>query len=117
MAFFALASERQGSVLYVRPSGELDFAATHRFVTELNQADGRELDGVVVDLRRLQFIDSTGLMALSQAASRARSLNVTFVLVRAPAELDRVFELTGVYNGVEVVNDPAEAQPILARAR
>ena len=113
MPFFSIASERQGSVLYVRPSGELDLAVTRHFVAELEQADGEQLDAVVVDLRRLEFIDSTGLLALSQAAERARSRNVSFVLVRAPAELDRVFELTGVYQRVEVVDHPIDARVLL----
>lgn len=65
-----LERDDQGSVR-VRLRGELDLSGAGRLEESLDRlaADGRP---VVLDLRELTFMDSTGLRVLLQAAERAR---------------------------------------------
>ena len=89
--------------------GELDIATTpvlHRALRR-TQTDARL---VVVDLRELQFMDCSGAQLLLTAHRRARWGGSRLVIVRGPAEVDRVFALLGVDHQLELVDGvPTEA--------
>ena len=61
---------------------------------------------LVIDLRGLSFIDSTGLSVLLAAAERARSQDRRLIVVRPPLPALRVFILTRVDAGMECIDDP-----------
>jgi anti-anti-sigma factor len=63
----SVRAEPHGTVVTV--SGELDVASSHELERELAR---QETALVVVDLRRLTFIDSTGLGVLVRAHQRAQ---------------------------------------------
>ena len=109
MAEFSLESGRDGSILHLRPVGELDLVAAYELEKAAEEIDGHEIKQVVIDLRGLTFIDSTGLHTLVRAASRARRQDCQLVIVRAPVEMERVFAMTGTYEGMVVVDTPEEA--------
>lgn len=103
MSEFSLETERKDGTLHVRPHGDFDLIAAWQVEKALRDVDPGETSAIVVDLRGLSFIDSTGLQTLTRGAQRARERDIAFTMVRAPAKMDRVFELTGTYEGVEVV--------------
>lgn len=78
--------------LTVRLHGELDVAT----VPSISEAiEAAEVDGpsrLVIDLKEVSFMDSSGIALLVQLANRVES-----VQVRSPsANVRRVFELTGL---------------------
>ena len=74
----------------MRLEGELDISG----VESLRRGLGRGVDGkeVVVDLRRLTFLDSMGLSALLEFALRATG---PVTLIRGPQQVHRVFQIIG----------------------
>ena len=91
---FAVDVQRGNAVAIVRPRGELDLGTveTLRAALEGIESAGR----VVLDLRGLSFIDSTGvhlLVALHQHAQRD-GFQLTLVAPAAPA--DRAIQLCGL---------------------
>ncbi len=68
--------------------------------------DGLEL--VVVDLRRLVFIDSTGLEAILRFESSARADGVELAVVRGPRAVERLFSVMQLDRRLRIVDDPAE---------
>lgn len=79
----------------VRLDGELDLhTAPHLAqVLRVAQAGGR---AVVLDLRRLEFIDCVGLAVISAADRRARlGQSRLILLVRAGGTVDRLLDITG----------------------
>jgi anti-sigma B factor antagonist len=74
-------------------------------MAELSASDA-EL--VVVDLRGLQFMDSTGLHLLIQAQQQAHDLGRRFALVRGPDQVQRLFDLTGLTETLTIVGSPDE---------
>ncbi len=92
-------------------SGELDLSTLDHLETVL---DG-SLDGkpglVVVDLRDLTFLDSSGLRVLLGLHAGQREKGGRVVLVRGPRRVHRVFELTRADQELEIVSDPAEIDP------
>lgn len=98
---------RFGSVS-VHPSGELDLATAPLLDKTLREAqfDARV---VVLDLRKLDFMDSAGVHVIVDAAERARREGRRLVVLRGPARVDRVFMLTGTADVVEISDhDPRQ---------
>jgi anti-anti-sigma factor len=75
--------------------GELDLAGAGQMEERLAAAEREAPKRVVVDLRRLAFIDSTGLRLLLQADARARERGYELVLLPGEPSVQRVFEVTG----------------------
>ena len=86
--------------------GELDVASTPELEAELVRATDKEL--VVVDLRELEFIDSTGLGVLVKAHDRAREAGRRFALVRGLGQVQRLLGLTGLSEQLAVADSPEE---------
>ena len=85
----------QGTTTTLALDGDLDLATVLDFETKLMQAR-RSADRVVVDLRNLDFLDSTGVGALISAHRDARVEDVELVILQGPPAVQRVFELSGI---------------------
>jgi anti-anti-sigma factor len=65
---------------------------------------------VVLDLRELTFIESTGVHVILDAAANVRPGKGRLIVVRGPAHVDRALNLTGASSQVLIVDlDPHEA--------
>jgi anti-sigma B factor antagonist len=89
-------------------SGELDLASAEELDGHLKQLEASEPDVLVLDLRELDFMDSTGLRTVIAADARAKDRGGRLVVVRAPEEVDRVFRLTRMDQHLELVDRPPE---------
>lgn len=78
----------------VAVSGELDVASSQVLERELEKLQGAAL--IVVDLRGLSFIDSTGLGVLVRAHQAAEEQGRRFGLVRGNGQVNRLLSLTGL---------------------
>jgi anti-sigma B factor antagonist len=98
-----------GTVAIVAPTGELDLSGAAVLEAELERlAAEPELGTVVLDMRGLQFMDSSGLRLVVVADMRARDAGRRFALVRGPETVHRVFEITRMNERLDFVADPAE---------
>jgi anti-sigma B factor antagonist len=61
---------------------------------------------LVLDLRGLTFIDSSGLRAVIMADQRVRAEGGRFVVVRGSDQVNQVMEMTGVAQRIELVDEP-----------
>lgn len=87
-------------------SGELDLASGPALEQELEKVSSSE--SVIVDLRDLEFIDSTGLSVLVKAHQRAQETGREFGLVKGSAQVQRLLDLTGLADRITVVDAPEE---------
>ncbi len=94
---------------WVQVAGELDLATSPQFRRTLREAQ-RAVRLVVLDLRELCFIDSSGTHVILDAAQDARRKGDRLLIVRGPAQVDRVLTLTEVCKRV-VIFDLAPAEP------
>ena len=86
---------RNGSVAIVAPTGELDLSGATILEAELDRlAADPELAGIVLDLRGLEFLDSSGLRLVVLADMQAREAGRRFSLIRGNETVHRVFEIT-----------------------
>ena len=88
--------------------GELDLASSPALEQELDKVAGEGL--IVVDLRQLEFIDSTGLSVLIRANRRAHERGAQFAVVagRDGGQVQRLLGLTGLQQRVRVAQTPDE---------
>jgi anti-sigma B factor antagonist len=89
-------------------AGELDLSSAPELERSLSalQADGRP---VVLDMRDVSFMDSSGLRVILAADSRARSSGSRLLLVAGPPGVQRVFQLTLLDRRLEFLDDPEQA--------
>lgn len=97
------------STVFVQATGDLDLSTAPDLERSLLavQRDGRH---VVLDLRGLSFMDSSGLRVILAADARARSTGGRFVLVEGPPGVQRVFQLTLLDRRLEFVEDPGQVK-------
>ena len=89
-------------------TGELDFASGSELATVLAGLAGRP-HRIVVDLSRLEFVDSSGVKLLVSAARSAESAGGGLVLVSPTASVRRVFEILHLFDVVAVLDDRQQA--------
>jgi anti-sigma B factor antagonist len=98
---------RERTVAIVAPTGELDLSGATVLEAELDRlAAEPELGIVVLDLRGLEFMDSSGLRLIALADMRAREAGRRFALIRGDDTVHRVFEITRMSERLEFVDDP-----------
>lgn len=90
------------SVLALR--GELDLASAPALDEELERVEAAGAKQVIIDLRDLEFMDSTGLSVLVRAHQRAEKAGMRFGLVKGPPQVQRLLVLTGVAERISVVD-------------
>jgi anti-sigma B factor antagonist len=99
-------------------SGELDIATVPLFEASLDRACAPETTALTLDLSGMTFIDSTGLAAVVLASKVAERNGYEFALVRGPAAVQRLFELTGLLDALPFLDgDDASASAAEPRAR
>jgi anti-anti-sigma factor len=108
-AFEIEVSSAEGEIKVVAVRGELDFDEAPAFgqvLAELRVEGERE---IVVDLRELMFIDSSGISVLVGAARAAAQARGTLVVAAPTAHVRRVFEIVSLSELVPVEDGLAEA--------
>ena len=110
MTELRVRTERTGTMSSVIPSGELDISTAGRVEAELRAVEAEEPGVIVLDLRELEFIDSTGLRVIIGADARARVDGRRLVLVEGPAHIQRVFRIALLDRRLEFVADPSEVE-------
>ena len=94
---FSVRIERRGDAAVVVPTGELDLATAPALEASLARAFEDDCGHVVLDLRELEFIDSSGLRTLLTARRQAEDAGQRFSLVAGHRGLERTLEIAGVH--------------------
>lgn len=97
---------------WVHVAGELDIATVPQLERTL-RAPRLQARLVVLDLRELAFIDSCGVHAILNASVRARQAGRRLLVMRGPANIDRILTLTGCSDDLEI-GDIDQVEPTVA---
>jgi anti-sigma B factor antagonist len=88
-------------------SGELDLSGAPALDEEIGRLAARDdVRRVVLDLRGLVFLDSSGLRVVALAARRLEGAGRDLLLVRGSETVQRVFEITRMAERLEFVDAP-----------
>jgi anti-sigma B factor antagonist len=88
----------------IRPVGELDISTVPVLEASLKDAHGAGHRLLVVDLRGLEFIDSTGLTLLTRWSLGAERDGYDLALVAGTERIQRLFELTRLITHFQFVD-------------
>ena len=98
--------ERSGATATVATRGELDMVVApglQRVIDDLLDDGVRRL---VLDLRGLEFIDSSGIAIACRLHARARRDGIEAIMVRGAPPIQRVFHVAGVEDRFAFVDAP-----------
>ena len=99
-------TEGKAAVVVVR--GELDLATSPELEEQLQRIWDVGSGQLVIDLRELEFMDSTGLSIIVKAHQRLSDEGRQLTLVRGSQQVQRLLDLTGVSERLQLVNSPEE---------
>jgi anti-sigma B factor antagonist len=109
VATFSTAVTRAGDTTIVSLSGDLDIATVPQLgplaAAELDRAECRAL---VLDLRELTFLDSTGIGCWVETRTHATALGKRMSIRDVPAAVRRVLEIGGLLALFERDSAPTE---------
>jgi len=105
---FRVHVRTDGRAAIIAVSGELDLASAPALESELEQAGRSESELLLLDLRELEFMDSTGLSVIVKAHQRLSEQGPSLYLIRGPQQVQRLLDLTGVAERLRLVNSPEE---------
>jgi anti-anti-sigma factor len=89
--------------VYVAPVGELDLSNAADVRAEVDEVRGVGFDDIVLDLRQTSFIDSTVIRVVLELTQRSKGEGWRFRIVPGPPPVQRVFEITGVLDRLDLV--------------
>jgi anti-anti-sigma factor len=103
-AFSAHAERRDGAAVVV-VGGELDLATVETLRSVLARPEAQS-DTLVLDLREVTFIDSSGLSVIVASHQKLRQAQGRFaVVVAQPSAVQRLFELCGLTEALTITDD------------
>lgn len=101
----AVERTRADGCEFLAVEGELDIATAPRMIAALNDAFANLVLPLVVDLSRVEFIDSTGLALLMNAHRRVLRRGKGFAIVCPGPPLSRIFEVADMVESLHVFPD------------
>jgi anti-sigma B factor antagonist len=96
-----IGSRREAGRVILTLEGELDLATADLLERAMNGLEHEPM--VVLDLERLQFVDSTGLRAVLAALERCRKHGQEFAITPGPQQVQRLLGVTGVGRHLRIV--------------
>jgi anti-sigma B factor antagonist len=103
---FEVSVERRAGTAIVHVVGELDLATAPTLTSTLQRLE-RPCDRVVLDVSRLQFIDSTGLQLAFDEYQRATRDGFEFVIAGAGESVLRTLRIAGLDLALPLAPDVA----------
>lgn len=105
---FRVEVHTEGRATVIAVGGELDLASAPALESELEAATQSDAALLVLDLRELEFMDSTGLSVIVKAHQRLSEEGRALSVVRGPQQVQRLLDLTGVAERLQLGNSPEE---------
>jgi anti-anti-sigma factor len=84
----------------VVPIGELDLSNVGQVDDQMRELVASGFHDLVLDLRRLVFIDSSALRMILAFLDDARDDGTNFAVIQGPPLVEHVFEITGILDRV-----------------
>ena len=100
-------SERADGFL-VELTGELDIASAANVESRLMELEERAPERIYLDLRKVSFIDSTGLSMIINADGRARKSGRRLTIVSGDGVPRRILRTVGLEDRLDVVTEMPE---------
>jgi len=108
MKLFSVEIAQRDGGIEAALSGEIDLSTVEELQERLETALEDDPRLIVLDLRQVSFLDSSGLRLILRLNKRQEDNDGRLVLVRGGRRVARVLEITGADRELEQVDDPSE---------
>jgi anti-sigma B factor antagonist len=105
---FLVQTQVADGAIMLTISGELDLVSSPALEQALEDLSAPEARLVMLDMRGLEFMDSTGIHLLVKADQRAHQAGQKFALIRGTEQVQRMLDLTGVSEQMTIVDSPED---------
>lgn len=102
---FRVELEPHRETIVVAAHGDLDIATAEPLRAKLQEVVDAGFRRVVLDLRAVSFIDSSGLRVILEARTGTADAGVDFALIPGPDSVQRLFEVTGTDSVLRFVDE------------
>ena len=106
MSRLTYESHRSDGTVRLSLAGEFDLSNASQVEEALEEVERERPALLILDLRELTFMDSTGLRVMVSADARARDDSRRLAVVQGPEPVHRVFRITGLDDHLEMVETP-----------
>ena len=96
----------QSQIAVIQPSGHVNAATVDELQSQLNNAVAYQ-ERILVDLHKVESLDSAGLMALVATQRKAQELKCRFSLCSVSPAIRIIFELTQLDRVFEIFDNRA----------
>jgi anti-anti-sigma factor len=97
------------AVAVVALEGEIDLSAVSEVEQRIAAAEAGGPAELILDLRQVTFMDSSGLRVLLGAHHRAEERGGEFAVVRGGEAVERLLEVTGLASRLRLLDEPPSA--------
>ena len=111
MLHFDLSTETDGGRTLVVFRGDLDIQVAGRAAEAVEKAEAEGPELLVFDLSGLSFMDSSGMAVVAAAHARAVEVGRRFVIVNPKGGVRKAFEVSGLDQAIETVDDVGSVYP------
>lgn len=109
MVRMEIAVEKNGDVVIVSPTGDLDAESAPLMRSRCEELLGDGENKYVIDLSNVAFMDSSGISALVNLYKRVRIGEGDVKLCNMNEEIAKIFNLTKLNRVFDIYGDSAEA--------
>ena len=96
--------EHVGATAHVGIAGDLDMATAPHLQKAIDGAIERRVTRVVIDLREIEFLGSSGIAILDALERRARREGFAVTVIRGTPAVQRVLEIAGLPDRMHFVD-------------
>ncbi|WP_435922434.1 STAS domain-containing protein [Paenibacillus sp. DYY-L-2] len=93
---FTATSQVENGTCTVYLRGELDLSVAPDFRQVMEPLALNEKQDLVIDLRDLKYIDSTGIGILLSILKTRHGMQASFSVKEVPEQIQKLFEMTGI---------------------
>jgi anti-sigma B factor antagonist len=101
---FRIDVEPSRDAVRVAPIGEHDIATVDKLRAEVDRLRESGFSQLVLDLRGVRFLDSTGLRLVLELDQTAQDAGQRLQIIRGSAVVQRIFEVTQVADRLQFVD-------------
>jgi anti-anti-sigma factor len=97
--------ERRGKATILHLTGEFDLTVKKTFAASLSGLASGGTKRVIVDLREVAFVDSTGIRLILEAWNQCRRMELEFTVVLGDSPVRATFAELGLDRALPIVDD------------
>jgi anti-sigma B factor antagonist len=99
----------RGEVQIIELEGELDFHSSPELRNKLSELTGSQKPKILIDLKKVDYMDSSGIATFVEAFQKTKRYNGRLVLAELTPTVRGVFEIAKLESIFEIANNVAEA--------